>query len=39
MHILGLLFICLMVSAVFSSLGDEVGAWLFDRRRKAKDDA
>jgi hypothetical protein len=34
MHILGILFICLFLGA-FASLGDIVGAWLFDRRRGA----
>lgn len=32
MHILGLLFLVLILDAVFSPLLDSVGAWLFDRR-------
>lgn len=31
MHILGILFICLILGSVLP-LGDCVGAWLFDRR-------
>lgn len=33
MHILGLLFILLILGSV-ASLGDIVGAWLFDRRTR-----
>ena len=31
MHVLGILYICLMLGAVLS-LGDVVGAWIQDRR-------
>lgn len=31
MHVLGILYICLMLGALFS-LGDVVGAWVQDRR-------
>lgn len=34
MHILGLLFLCLVIGSL-ASFGDVVGAWLFDRRRGA----
>jgi hypothetical protein len=33
MHVLGILYLCLMAGALLS-LGDVVGAWLFDRRRR-----
>jgi hypothetical protein len=32
MHVLGLLFLALMIGALLSPL-DAVGAWLFDRKR------
>lgn len=35
MHVLGLLFLCLILGSVLS-LGDVVGAWLFDRKRGAR---
>lgn len=33
MHILGILYIVLMLGAL-ASVGDVVGAWLFDRRTR-----
>lgn len=33
MHILGILYVCLMLGALVS-VGDVIGAWLFDRRTR-----
>lgn len=35
MHVLGILYLCLLFGALLS-LGDVVGAWLFDRRTEKR---